>query len=66
MNSRNKLIRAAQQLQKVQEETRTYLRARGAAYGGSRLSIVCEDTREEMDYEEALLLQPTDQEEGGA
>lgn len=60
--TRNKLIRAAKQLQEVQEATRTYLRGRGA-YGGSTLYIVCEETREEISLEEALLLEPVEGEE---
>ncbi|XJZ25993.1 hypothetical protein ACF5W4_11325 [Bacillota bacterium Lsc_1132] len=60
--ARNKLIKAAQQLQEVQEATGTYLRARGLAYGGSRLYIVDESTGEEINYEEALLLQPVESE----
>jgi hypothetical protein len=60
---RNRVINAARQLAKVQEETRTYLRARGS-YGSSKLYIVDEETGEEISYQEALLLQPTD-EKGG-
>lgn len=60
--TRNKLIRAADLLEKVQSETRTYIRARGS-YGSNRLYIVDEDTGQEMAYEEAKLLQPID--EGG-
>jgi hypothetical protein len=62
-NTRNKLIKAAQQLQQVQEDTGTYLRSRGLAYGGSRLYIVNDQTGEEINYEEALLLQPVEGEE---